>query len=321
MEHASTDSPSREPFETWDYDTAFSRHRGLLSTSEQRRLRESCVAIPGLGGVGGIHLVTLARLGIGGFHLSDPDHFELPNFNRQCGATTRSLGRSKVDVMAAEARAINPELELTVFREPVGPGNVGAFLDGVDVVVDGLDFHALDVRRVLFHEARRRGIWALTAGPLGFGVAWLVFSPTGMSFDEYFDLDDAMDPLDQFVAFMAGIAPRATHLTYMDLSEVNVDAGVAPSAGLACQLCAGVAATEVLSILLGREPLRPVPCYSQFDPYQRVFRHGRLRRGNRGLLQRVKRRLLRRRAAELLGRKDGGGAESPRAIADGEHAE
>src|SRR5690242_11608727 len=53
----------------WSYDTAFARHRGLISAEEQGRLRRSRVAIVGMGGVGGIHLVTLARLGIGGFHV------------------------------------------------------------------------------------------------------------------------------------------------------------------------------------------------------------------------------------------------------------
>ena len=39
------------------------------------------------------------------------------------------------------------------------------------MVVDGIDFFAIDVRRLVFREARRRGIWALTAGPIGFSAA------------------------------------------------------------------------------------------------------------------------------------------------------
>src|SRR3954462_14568363 len=85
---------------TFSYEEAFSRHRGLIGPAEQERLRRSRVAIAGLGGVGGIHLVTLARLGIGGFHIADPDRFELANFNRQYGANVQSLGRGKAEVMA-----------------------------------------------------------------------------------------------------------------------------------------------------------------------------------------------------------------------------
>ena len=45
----------------WSYDEAFSRHRGLFSPQDQERLRNSRVAVAGLGGVGGVHLVTLSR--------------------------------------------------------------------------------------------------------------------------------------------------------------------------------------------------------------------------------------------------------------------
>jgi hypothetical protein len=69
--------------------------------------------------------------------------------------------------------------------------------------------------------------------------------------------------------------------------------------GLACQLCAGVAATEVVKILLGRGPIRPVPWFFQFDAYlQRLYR-GRLRWGNRSPVQRLKRRLMKKNLARL----------------------
>ena len=115
-----------------------------------------------------------------------------------------------------------------------------------------------------------------------------------MSFDRYFDLHDGMDRLDQLVAFAVGLTPRATHLRYLDLSRVDLGTGAAPSVALACQLAAGVAAAETLKILLGRRPLRPAPCYAQFDAYR-----GLLRWGNRGPLQRLKRLVLRRRVNRM----------------------
>jgi molybdopterin/thiamine biosynthesis adenylyltransferase len=303
-------TPSKDPSDSgprgthedrarWSYDEAFCRHRGLISVAEQERLRGSRVAIAGLGGVGGVHLATLARLGVGAFHLADPDHFDVSNFNRQYGATTRSLGRGKAEVMAAEARAINPDLELRIFPEAITPANVGEFLDGAQVLIDGIDFFAIETRRLVFREARRRGAWAITAGPLGFSTAWLAFSPTGMSFDEYFDLDDSMERLDQLIAFMAGLSPRATHLSYLDLAQVDPQVHTGPSAGLACHLCSGVAAVEVLKILLGRGPVRAAPWYFQFDAYRQLLRKGWLRWGNRHPLQRLKRWLLRKRVTQL----------------------
>jgi molybdopterin/thiamine biosynthesis adenylyltransferase len=285
----------------WSYQAAFSRHRGLINANEQERLRNSRVAIIGMGGVGGIHLATLARLGIGTFHIADPDCFEAANFNRQFGATTSTLGRGKAEVMAEQARAINPEVQLRVFPEAITPENVGAFLDGVDVLVDGVDFFAMEARRLVFQEARKRGIWALTAGPIGFSAAWLSFSPTGMSFDDYFALNDSMDRLDQLIAFAVGLAPKATHLAYMDLAEVDLTTGKGPSAGLACHLCSGVAAAEVVKILLGRPNLLAAPWYFQFDAYRQLLHKKWLRWGNRHPLQRLKRWWLRKRLSQVGG--------------------
>jgi tRNA A37 threonylcarbamoyladenosine dehydratase len=86
------------------YEVAFSRNLGLLSESEQARLRQCCVALPGLGGVGGAHLQALARLGVGAFHMADLDIFEVVNFNRQLGATLPTVGSRKVDVSAETRR-------------------------------------------------------------------------------------------------------------------------------------------------------------------------------------------------------------------------
>ena len=284
---------------TWSYDEAFARNLGLITRDEQRRLRDSRVAIAGMGGVGGVHLMTLARLGVGRFTIADPDSFETANFNRQYGATLRNMGRGKAEAMAEESQQVNPELDVRVFRERITPANVGDFLEGASVVIDGIDFFAFDARRLLFREARQRGLWAITAGPVGFSAAWLLFDPQGMDFDTYFGLYDGMPPVDQFAAFTMGLAPAGTHWPYLDLSEVKGKAARGPSAGLACQLCSGIAAVETAKVILGRKPLRPAPCYAQFDAYRCLLRRGRLIWGNRGPLQRLKRAILRRRMLQL----------------------
>ncbi|HEV3120448.1 MAG TPA: ThiF family adenylyltransferase [Isosphaeraceae bacterium] len=284
----------------WSYPEAFSRHRGLLSEEDQERLRKSRVALVGMGGVGGAHLLTLARLGIGSFHIADPDRFEVANFNRQPGATMRNLGRNKAEAMADEAKQINPELDLRVLPAAVNADNLDQLLEGVSVVVDGIDFFAIDTRRLVFQEARRRGIWAVTAGPIGFSAAWLTFSPHGMSFDDYFDMGHGRDAMDRVVAFLVGLTPKATHRTYMDLSKVDARSGRGPSAGLACQLCSGVAAAEVLKILLGRGPVNPAPWAFQFDAYRQQLRKVYQWGGNGHFWQRFKRQKVRA-ALERMG--------------------
>ncbi len=76
--------PSQPPF--FSYDEAFSRNIGWVTRPEQQALRGRRVAIAGLGGVGGSHLLTLARLGIGHFTIADFDRFALANFNNRKGA-------------------------------------------------------------------------------------------------------------------------------------------------------------------------------------------------------------------------------------------
>src|SRR5438034_10656468 len=57
----------------FDYATAFDRNIGWLTDAEQESLRHKRVAIAGMGGVGGFHLTTLARLGVGKFNIADLD--------------------------------------------------------------------------------------------------------------------------------------------------------------------------------------------------------------------------------------------------------
>lgn len=278
----------------WDYDLAFSRNLGLVTPEEQNRLRSSCVAIAGMGGVGGVHLVTLARLGIGRFHLADLDHFETANFNRQYGATVETVGQPKIEVMAEIVRRINPEVSLRLFPDGLTEKNSQEFVAGADVVLDGIDFFAIDARRLLFRTARDRGLYAITSGPLGFGSSLHIFSPTGMSFDEFFDLHDGMPNVDQIIAFIVGLAPRALHLRYLDLSRVNLDAGTGPSSSIACQLSSALIGVETLNLLLKRAPVWSAPRYFQFDPYVHRYVKGCLRRGNRQLRQRIKRWMMKR---------------------------
>src|SRR5690606_3309293 len=148
---------------------------------EQNALRDKRVAIAGLGGVGGFHLLTLARLGVGRFRIADLDRFELANFNRQAGAVVSTLGRAKVDVLAEMARDVNPECELSLFREGVSEANLDRFLDGVDLYVDGLDAFAFQAREAVFAHCARRGIPAITVAPLGMSAALLNFVPGGMT--------------------------------------------------------------------------------------------------------------------------------------------
>ncbi|WP_230246914.1 ThiF family adenylyltransferase [Rubrivivax sp. JA1055] len=277
----------------FDYDAAISRNIGWLTPAEQQRLRGARVAIAGLGGVGGAHLLTLARLGLGRFRIADFDCFEVHNFNRQAGAFMSTVGQPKCEVMARMARDINPEAEVVGFERGVDEDNLDAFLDGVDVYVDAIDFFAVEARRMLFAACHARGIPAVTAAPLGMGVSLLYFSPRGMSFEDYFRLDGC-DRQEQFARFIAGLSPAMLQRGYLVHPEaVNFAAQRGPSTIMACELCAGVTGTAVLKLRCGRGELKPAPWAMQFDAYRQKLSFTWRPGGNANPLQRLLLRFIR----------------------------
>jgi molybdopterin/thiamine biosynthesis adenylyltransferase len=257
-----------ENLHAFDYSSAFSRNLGWVTAAEQTTLRRARIAIAGLGGVGGAHLLTLCRLGVAQFNIADFDHFEVHNFNRQAGASMPFLGQPKVEVLSRLARDVNPEADLQPFDQGVTPQNVDDFLRDVDLYVDGIDFFAIEARRMVFAACRERGIPALTAAPLGMGVSLLYFDPKGMSFEDYFRLD-GHDTQEQYARFIAGLSPAMLQRNYLVAPEaVNFSEKRGPSTMMACDLCAGVMGTAALKVLLGRGPLKAAPWAMQFDAYQ-----------------------------------------------------
>jgi molybdopterin/thiamine biosynthesis adenylyltransferase len=283
----------------FSYEQAFARNIGWLSREEQGFLRQKRVAIAGLGGVGGAHLLTLARLGIGKFRIADLDTFDLVNFNRQAGAFTSTLNQPKADVLLAMARDINPELDIQVFRDGVNNDNIDAFLSGADLYVDGLDFFVFAARAMVFARCHTLGIPAVTAAPLGMGSAVLCFMPDGMSFEDYFGFGGRSEE-ELALRFMIGLSPRMLQRPYLvDPSAVDLAARRGPSTIMACDMCAGLAATESLKILLGRGKVLAAPHGFQFDAYRNKLVRTWRPFGHRNPIQRLMLAIARKQLAAM----------------------
>jgi molybdopterin/thiamine biosynthesis adenylyltransferase len=302
--------------EAFSYQQAFSRNIGWVSSQEQEILRCKRVAIAGMGGVGGVHLLTLARLGIGAFHIADFDVFDLVNFNRQIGATVSSMGKPKAEVLASMAKDINPELDIKIFPEGIGKDNLPEFFAGVDLYVDGLDFFAFSARQATFGACAELGIPAITAAPLGMGAALLNFLPGKMTFEEYFRWGDLPEE-EKALRFLLGLAPAGLHARYLvDPSTINLAERRGPSTIMGCQLCAGVAATEALKILLNRGKVLAAPHGLHFDAYRNKLVHTWRPGGNNNPLQRLALSVARRKLSQKIssapaaGRKDGMGTQT-----------
>jgi molybdopterin/thiamine biosynthesis adenylyltransferase len=247
----------------FDYATAFARNAGMLTASEQGKLRRTRVAIPGMGGMGGGHAMALARLGVGAFSLADPDRFDQANLNRQLGATLQTVGRPKAGTMAERIRQINPEAGVRVFNEALNEENLSRFLQNADVLVDGIDFFRIDTRRLVYARCRQRGIPVVNAGPIGHGVALQVFLPRGPSFEAYFGIEPGMTRAEQLIAFGLGLGPGIQR----DIAPGNMDytRQKGPALGGICMMGAGLASTEVMKLITGKGRLAAVPNGLFFD--------------------------------------------------------
>jgi len=279
----------------FDHSVAFSRSLGWLSEDELKKLQNSTVAIAGMGGVGGAHLLTLARLGIGHFHLADFDSFELPNFNRQAGSGMSTLGRNKLDVMIEKALDINPDLKITKFSDGLNSKNIADFFKDVDLYVDGLDFFCFDLREEVFAYLHTHNIPATTVAPIGMGAALVNFLPGQMSFAEYFGFSQATTEYEKAILFVIGLSPSAVQRKYLVApSHVNLKAHRVPSLPMSCEISAGVAGTEALKILLGRGGVKAAPHSFQFDAYYNRMIHRYMPWGYKNPLQRLKFFILRK---------------------------
>lgn len=104
-------------------------------------LKNSKVAIIGLGGVGGYVASILARAGVGNFTLVDFDKIDETNINRQIVATSKTVGQYKTDVLKKMILEINPKCNIKVVCEKFTVENAEKILksEQFDYVVDAID--------------------------------------------------------------------------------------------------------------------------------------------------------------------------------------
>ncbi len=270
------------------YGHAFHRNIGIINSTEQEQLRNACVAIPGMGGIGSAAVAALARTGVGNFRIADFGEYRLVNTNRQYGAATHTMGRNKAEVMAEIITSINPEATVSIFTEPITDFNIDDFLMGADIVVDGLDFFMPDTRSLLYSKARSFGLSVVLATQIGFTATLHVFSPGGMTFDDFFQIKGGMKYEDKMLSFLFGLTPGGLYKNYMDAGYIDIQRKRIPALGITCQIASGMAATETISILLERKKIKSTPHYSNFNAYLTKSQKGYLWLGNRNPMQQLK---------------------------------
>ena len=118
----------------------FARTKLLLGQDGIDKLQDSRVAVFGVGGVGGYVCEALVRSGIGTFDIIDNDKVCESNINRQIIATTKTIGRDKVDVMRERMQDINPDVTVNIHKCFFLPESADDFpFEEYDYVVDAVD--------------------------------------------------------------------------------------------------------------------------------------------------------------------------------------
>ncbi|MEA5005297.1 MAG: tRNA threonylcarbamoyladenosine dehydratase [Rikenellaceae bacterium] len=130
----------------------------LLGQKVLEKMKNSRVAVIGLGGVGAYAAEMIARAGIGAMLILDSDVVNPSNKNRQLLALDSTMGKKKVEIMAARLKDINPDIELTVVMEYLTEENVGRLMGGdrIDYIVDAID--TLSPKIALIKHALGKGI-------------------------------------------------------------------------------------------------------------------------------------------------------------------
>ena len=118
----------------------FSRTQLIFGIEAMEKLSQSCVAIFGVGGVGGYTIEALARSGVGAIDSIDDDRICLTNLNRQLLSTRDTVGQYKVDVAEKRIHSINPDCKVITHKTFYMPETKHMFdFTEYDYIVDAID--------------------------------------------------------------------------------------------------------------------------------------------------------------------------------------
>jgi molybdopterin/thiamine biosynthesis adenylyltransferase len=251
------------------YQQMTDRNIGIINPVEQERIANAVVAQAGVGGNADV-VITLAQMGFQHFRIADPDVYDTSNLNRQLGARVSTLSRNKAEVVAEDVREINPNADIKVYSNGVTWENVEEFVEGADIVLDGLDVSVMHLRKKMFDLARARGIPVITCPVIGWGAGIAIFDPKkSPSFGEFFgEIPD--DPaskdwlmfIEKYAVHFLSSRPAGIDIA---LGKSRTKEGKPPAVAPSCRLNAALVSAAVFDILFDKRNLPIVPTTLHVD--------------------------------------------------------
>lgn len=263
------------------YKSIFSRNIGFFTELEQEKLRRSTIGVAGVGGVGGLLVERLIRLGVGHLRFIDPEDFEPSNMNRQFGSSTLSLNRSKSEVVFSLIKDINPEAKIDWGISSIkNQRDASEFVSGCDVVIDEMEFGLFREKVFLQRACRQREIYYVSSSAIGFGALVIVCDPNGGTLEEYnrlpIDIDPNSDsdlkvPLESICPVIPSYAVPASVDAERIVQEILSGRRGAPSNSIGAGLASLLAANEAVNILIRKREIVAVPRYTYVDLVDQRF--------------------------------------------------
>ncbi|MFC2002182.1 ThiF family adenylyltransferase [Chloroflexota bacterium] len=262
----------------YEYKEIFSRNIGILTESDQNKLRNCTLAIAGVGGVGGLLAERLIRLGVGQLKITDPGLFEPSNLNRQFGSSTLDLGRNKAEVVFSQIKDINPEARIS--WSPAGiktENDANLFVSDCDAVIDEMDMGLFKESILLQRAARRKGIYYMFTCAYGLGALIAIFDPRGITLEEYNGLSPNVDvddpeklrvPFEKIVPIMPSYFPAIDVETIYKMVTGKLPG---PANSIGAGLAAVLAANESANIILKKRRIVTAPEYTYIDLIDQKF--------------------------------------------------
>lgn len=167
----------------------YNRSRLLMGDDIMNSLQSLRAIVFGTGGVGSWCVEALVRTGISHITIVDSDCVAPSNINRQLMATTRTVGRPKVEVLRERLLDINPEAEVTAIEGIYNSENAASYhLEDYDIIVDAID--SLQEKADLIRHAtglgkREKGAYPIFVSAMG---AARKIDPTRMQIAEFWQV-------------------------------------------------------------------------------------------------------------------------------------
>ena len=265
------------------YSDIFSRNIGIISEAEQEKLRQSTIAIAGVGGVGGLLAERLIRMGVGQLKIADPGTYEKSNFNRQFGASMTSLGHNKAETVFHQIRDINPQAKIDYITTGIiSETDANQFVRGSDLVIDEMDFGLFKQSIRLQRAARQRGKYYFYASAIGFGAMVVVFPPKGFTLEEFDNVPLNVDlssieklnvPLERAMPLLPSYITVEDPSVFQDIYSGKRGA---PTTSVGVGLASIMAASEAVNLILEKKDIVIAPNYKYIDLLDQRFFIGKI---------------------------------------------